>query len=58
MGLAKDLAEIANDAREQLYDTSEQLRTGQTVYDRTQNDVLHHEPDKEQQQEQQQEIER
>ena len=58
MGLAKDLADIANDAREQLYDTSEQLRTGQTVYDRSQNDVLHHEPDNEHKQEQTQEIER
>lgn len=44
-GIADQLSKMANDAREQLYDMSEQLRTGQTVYDRSQVDVFHHEPE-------------
>lgn len=66
MGLAKDLTDMANDARQQLYETAEQLRVGHTV----EQTVAHgnefgrddasqeHDNQQVQQQNQQQEIER
>jgi len=67
MGLAKDLADIANDARQQLYETNEQLRVGHTVeqtvahgdeFNRDTSQSQEHDNQQVQQQNQQQEIER